>query len=313
LSESESDKKHRCKPGTFSTPQQWRAQFNTEIRLKRKALVAVPIGIGGRPHLRSIVSNLGYESFDFLFFAYDSTDWSQEPWHPSQDADSNVEIISSVGFKWTLYQEYLNATRVSKYSHLFLWDEDMAPAPGFDGELLLQILQAFDIGIAQPVIRKKGGIWFGTQAGQLPGLMHEVPLVEVMCPCYATEVYLNCILPRLKLNRGYGFGVDYYVQNFGECVPDVQYTIEIPLDHMDAKSLGYAPANNTEFLLYKADKEEDNWPARTGFSPPWRSHDVALDKHCVLTSNAVESYWTLPIPGFLEKLGEHSARAWLEK
>lgn len=54
----------------------------------------------------------------------------------------------------SLYFDRLLADVVRPYTHMFLWDDDLEPTVNFDGEVLLHLLQNFDIGISQPVIAR---------------------------------------------------------------------------------------------------------------------------------------------------------------
>ena len=109
-------------------PAQWRALSpNGRFPVKGKALVAIPIGSNGRTTVDTLVRSMGHDAFDYLFFAYDDTNWTASEWY----GRPGVDVKRGAGAKWTLYYDHLTMDVVAEYTHLFLWDDDVRPAPGF--------------------------------------------------------------------------------------------------------------------------------------------------------------------------------------
>ena len=283
-----------CTPGSFDTTAQWRALFpNGRFPFKGKALVAIPIGFKGRATVDALVDSMGHDAFDYLFFAFDDTDWTVSKWY----GRPGVEVKRGPGFKWTLYYDHLTSDVVAAYTHLFLWDDDLGPAPGFDGEALLHLVQSLDIACAQPMIRKNApahleGISVQHRSSQL---LHEVTVVEIMVPIYSTRLWVDCIRPRLVRERGTGFGIDTVLMQHGECVPDHLYTIRMPLDHGDGKSLAKKGAPES-FELYQADVKRRGEPHRLR-TAPFPSYDIHVDRQCrVRISASSRRTHSIPTP-----------------
>lgn len=273
-----------CIPGSFETASQWRKLFpNGRFPFKGKALVAIPIG--SKAHdastIDALVRSMGHDAFDYLFFAFDDTDWTEYDWYERP----GVSVKHERGAKWTFYKDHLKPDVVEKYTHLFLWDDDLAPAPGFDGEGLLHLMQSLDIVCAQPMIRSNAHNIEGTQVESRNGshLLHETRVVEVMAPVLATKWWAQCIYPRLVRDRGSGYGVDSYLFQYGDCVPPQFYAVRFPVDHLDTKSLSkktqYKKTQQDEKDAYKADvlrRGERHHP----HSPPFWNYNAYVNRSC---------------------------------
>jgi hypothetical protein len=275
-----------CTDGVYENSQQWRSLFpNGTVPLKGKALVSIPIGLEAVDSIANLIKIMGHEAFDYAFFAYDDTDWSKAAWFKKK----GVSVLHTPRErKWTLYFDYLLAETVRSYSHVFLWDDDLEPTVGFDGEVLLQMLQAFDIGIAQPVIAKHSHMQFeGTSLGQRPfGLLHQVRIVEIMAPIYSTTQWSECLRPRMARDRGSGWGLDLWVQNYGDCVPEHIYSIGTALDHLDRHSLSKSSSSGqtkSEGNKYAADSRKKGWKPRGGLNGPFKDFGVVVDAQCHLS------------------------------
>jgi len=275
-----------CTAGAYENSQQWRTLFpNSTVPLKGKALVSIPIGAHAVDTIANLIKVMGHKAFDYTFFAYDDTDWSKEVWFEIE----GVSVLRTPHErKWTLYYDYLIAESVHAYSHLLLWDDDLEPTAGFDGEVLLQMLQTFDIGISQPVIGKHSHVQFeGTTLGQRNwGLLHQISIVEIMAPMYSTAQWSECLRPRMARERGSGWGLDLWVQNYGDCVPDHIYSIGIALDHLDRHTLSKSASvsqTKSEGNRYAADSRKKGWKPRSGLNGPFKDFGVAVDAQCQLS------------------------------
>lgn len=293
---------HRgCRTGTYESPQQWRGLLRGNLAFEKKALVAIPVGYKAREAISSLIDSMGHRAFDYVLFAYD-----EYPWEVERLADKpGVTLLRTRGGrKWALYYNHLNnRTHLEKYSHLFLWDDDLQPVLGyFDGELLLHFLQQLKIEIAQPMIRRNhhGSYGFeGTDFKMLSGggrdgaFLREVQIVEIMAPCYSVRVWLECILPRMidGGGEGGGWGIDIYLQNTGSCVPEKLFSIALPLDHIDGKAL---EKNNTasrqELNQYGHLARQYQWQTRPHLISCQFNHStVFVDRDCSVQKAFEES------------------------
>jgi hypothetical protein len=275
-----------CTAGVYENALQWKTLFpNHAVPLKGKALVSIPIGARALESISKLVKSMGHKAFDFKFFAYDDTNWTAEEWF---GMDGVSVIRTAGGRKWTLYFDYLLAENVTSYTHLFLWDDDLEPTIEFDGEVLLHLLQAFDVGISQPMISLRAHTQFeGTASSQREwGLLHQVAVVEIMAPIYSSLVWSDCIRPRMARDRGSGWGLDLWLQNYGDCVPDQIYSVGLALDHMDKHSLSKSFANGnskSEGNRYAAEARRGGWKPRAGLGGPFNDLGVRLDAECTLS------------------------------
>jgi len=277
------DKDVPCRPGKFQDAAQWRSLFKHGLSLKGKALVSIAIGKKGRKSMDALIESMGHTWFDYLLFAFDDTDWETSTWF---DKDG-VTVKRTKGKKWTLYYDYLTPDVVEPYTHLFLWDDDMSPAPGFDAEVILQIVQSLNIEISQPMIRTNSHKqWEGTglyDRGEEP--LRTVKIVEVMVPIYSKRVWLDCALPHLIRDHGSGWGIDTVLMNYGDCVPDDSYSLRLPMDHNDLKTLPWeelrVEPKDGEKKYEDAAKARGEKP-RAGFEGPYKELDIEVDDKCNL-------------------------------
>lgn len=271
----------KCTPGTYQNASQWRTLFpNGRFSFHRKALVSIPIGKKARKTVSSVITSMGHHAFDYLLFAYDDFSWKTEAWYH----EPGVSVVHVPGGRmFQLYHDYLIPNKVSPYSHLFLWDDDIQPAPGFDGEVLLQFLQAFNLDIAQPLIRKNAhGELVDRGFG---GTIREVKQVEIMVPCYSTKTWLECIRPRIIREFVTSWGIDSVLHSSGSCAPENEYGIRIPLDHMNFQSLtklkGFSHQGYAEQREYQKQAQAENWPRRK--SRALHEYSVNLNDDCKLS------------------------------
>ena len=276
-----------CTPGTFKDIDQWRGLFpRLGFPLNGKALVSIPIGSKGRNSVDALIESMGHDAFDYFLFAFDDTNWETSNWY----GKSGVRVERVSGYKWTLYYDYLTASLVEPYTHLFLWDDDLQPAPGFDGTAILHILQSLYIEIAAPMIRNNAHLHFDGAAtihrNNTLEPLHTVNYVEIMAPIYSKRVWLQCLLPHLVRDRGTGWGIDAFLQNFGGCVPGDIYTMRFPLDHTDSKTLSAIHVNNTNHIgdqtnrKYEREVRARKVRPRAGFKGRHFDYGIQVDSNC---------------------------------
>jgi len=277
-----------CKPGLFSSIKDWRGRFPEGHfdGFKEKAVIAIPAGGKAR---RVVVRRVGTCNYDFIFITFDDHDWTSEEWH----GDATwIEQPQGAATSWGLAKRFLTPDRVAPYSHVCFWDDDLGVGPEFDGDVFLQWMQAFDMGIVQPMIgRNAHAAYEGTSAGDRPhdNFVHEIEHVEVMAPCYSRRYWSDCLWPLLNPDHSSGWGVDIYLHGV-RCAPEHQHSVRLPLDHVDMKSHRANPAveerSNRE-LDEVRELVESRGIMRSEGGRKYRSYSVHVDEKCRLElSNA---------------------------
>ncbi len=276
------DRLRMCSEAKMINTSQWRSLFpGGNLSVSGKALVSIVIGMKARNCIALLIDSMGHRSFDYLFFSHDNFSWVEEPWY----TQAGVTVLHIPGGrKWQVMYDYLTPAKVALYSHLFLWDDDLQPAPGFDGEVMLQFLQAFRIEIAQPVVRKNG------HPPNVPR-KHDAPIretfcVEVQVPCYSTKTWLECIRPRMiQTFLQTGWGIDAELHGSGDCAPNHQYALNFPLDHMDFRTLPKGKGHELGFLEWNEYKQRarlEKWPRKRKAGQALYSYSVEVNADCQL-------------------------------
>jgi hypothetical protein len=208
--------------------------------IQTKALFCSPVGKKAKDRLPIILKTFGNTAFDFLFFAYDATNWEQERWY----RDPHISVVKEEGMgKWVFAEKYLQPGIVKNYSHIFFWDDDVAPSTRFDALQYLFIIQRNGIHMSQPMVSKGGHCGRkGTCIGEdeLFPFTRKIPTVEVMAPVYSVEVWRTCFHNQISVSidpRGTGWGVDVYLGNCGACFTVEKKAINLPVWHMDTQSI----------------------------------------------------------------------------
>jgi len=142
---------NKCKPGNFSSVDDWKDRFPQGYGLTEKALIAIPVGKKSAKVIDKMVKQISTANYDFTFFMYDSHDWSSMEWFDDIDWIKQPEN-SATG--WGLAKTFLTSEKVAPYSHICFWDDDLSVTEEFDGDVFLQWMQRLDLGIVQPMIRK---------------------------------------------------------------------------------------------------------------------------------------------------------------
>lgn len=275
--------KPKCTPGSYESPEQWKSLFpggSKGFGLKQKALIFMPVGRNAAEHVDKLVETLGLEHYHFLLCTYDDFDWTTMAWH------ANVDFVvqpSNSGTNWAMAKLYLTPERVAPYSHVFVWDDDMTPAEGFDGAIFLQWLQQLGLEIAQPMVNSNGHEFYeGTVVKhRSPDKhVHEVDVVEIMVPCYETKMWSSCIWPKIVQERSTGWGIDLHLHR-ADCGPENVYSVRLPLDHNDQGSLSKGPGMEELEEVHNMVKER-GW-GRREYTQPFRDFNVQVDEDCKIS------------------------------
>jgi len=215
-------------------------------RKPTKGLFFSPIGDKERKTITKLLNTISSShKFDFILVAYDQADWSNERWF------NNVEIVyNKTGQKWALAYELITSKYSTLYSHVFIWDSDIAPGYGFDIEQLLEIAQENKIDALQPGIQPsrlheqlgdlscgyKRKIKTETSPILVPASEETFEAVEIMVPIYSMAYWmcLRSFMPTSVEGWGTGWGIDSY----GKCACPVQHFLVTSncVRHMDFKT-----------------------------------------------------------------------------
>jgi Protein of unknown function (DUF707) len=145
-----------CVPGKFKSVREWRSRFpegDVHNYIRQKALFVSPFGIGSLDNVNEMITSFGNRSFDFLLLCYDQPNadysWSMYEW----GSWPGVEIIPTYaqvdGKNWQVLRKYVTPERVSNYTHIFKFDDDIRPWPGlFDAEVYLHMIQTLGLEIS---------------------------------------------------------------------------------------------------------------------------------------------------------------------
>eukprot|EP00049_Salpingoeca_infusionum_P006467 m.107285 g.107285 ORF g.107285 m.107285 type:complete len:337 (-) comp13321_c2_seq4:1950-2960(-) len=172
-----------------------------------KVLVGMTVGAKCAARAKELVQDWGQERFDFMFFVYDGSDWSEIA------KRKNVQIFHNKELKMWHYKEYVTPDVVSKYDYFFLVDCDVGLKP-FDVNQFLGILKHYSIPVAQPSV-EWGDVRDRSSDHRVcrshPSTHHGRWVSFIECgPFVAFKAKAwSCIYPLVQGDLGSGWGLDY--------------------------------------------------------------------------------------------------------
>jgi len=256
---------------------------------QKKGLIAIPIGKQNYKIVTKTIQYFSSSYYDFMFCRYDYND-NNDTHIDFKKYLNNVNLIIDIKEKnirkWDCYKKYLTPQKISfsKYSHLFLWDDDIQVNSNFDSIFLLNILQKKHIHAAQPSLSYGCHYEFTRTHYKKSYGIKKVPFVEIMAPIYSVDVWKKCLHP-LLLNhplKGTGYGID---ASFKCLCEKNQYVLDfsnISVYHRNNRSLkennfisiedyvfddGYT--KNLAYIKCKQKNKKLKWDCNETKNEPW--------------------------------------------
>lgn len=172
-----------------------------------KYLYASPVNEDGKNRLAQIIGKFGHEDFEYLVFVYDDTRFDEVIF-------DKCKFIYQRGIKCFFWKKFLTPEYCKKYSHLFLWDDDI-DVSRFSYKNFMSIMVRNNLEIAQPSLTPDSFISHKiTEKNKDVKVGRYVDYVEVMIPVFQFEAWVKfwSMLDE-NLNR-WGNGLDLVAKHF---------------------------------------------------------------------------------------------------
>jgi hypothetical protein len=204
----------------------------------RKSLVVMAVGGKGKHHVNKLVLQFGFDHFDYMFFQYDTSDWSDFDW-----IDRVVCIRLPAQMKWWYIKRFVTPMVSQRYNFIWVVDDDAGVAH-IDATLFEQILTRHNVSMAQPAQRYPGGWWSinrqqfhardSHRVGRWVDFVEGGPIIV-----FQSNFYCQCAWEFIQEDLTSGYGLDSMMARYCE----QQYGIRefavidlLPLDHWDLKT-----------------------------------------------------------------------------
>ncbi|KAG9393200.1 UDP-galactopyranose mutase [Carpediemonas membranifera] len=213
----------------------------------KRGLVAIPAGKGGKEAIAAIVESFGHEDFDYVFFRYDRSEWSEYQW-----ASDVLWVDIKKQGKWWFPSRIITPAVADAYDYILFWDDDGGiDVPSlkkpFNVTQAMEIMERHRVWAAQPSLSEHEGHWrpvTATQSGTGDGRM--TTFIEVMLPIYSRAYYNRVVYPTLQFDATVGWGYDFIFarEAYRRGLGRMAVLDATPAAHLDRKSQQGTTKNN---------------------------------------------------------------------
>jgi len=177
--------------------------------IKHKNLFASPVNSTGKEYLKKIVTRFGHKNFEYLFFVYDNSQFTDPIFRP-------CKFIYEKGLKWNFARKYLTPEYCKKYDYIFFWDDDI-DVEGFSCENFIDIMERNNLEVGQPSLSDKSTVSHKiTRANKKYRIGRYTDFVEIMIPVYKREAWSKFwkMIKTDEMSSGWGWGYDRLAKFF---------------------------------------------------------------------------------------------------